>query len=60
MADGKSLEHVGVTPDRLMLPTAADLAAGKDPVLAEAIKMMGVQADPVAAGKMFPYEWQPN
>jgi C-terminal processing protease CtpA/Prc len=60
MADGKSLEHVGVTPDRLMLPTAADMAEGKDPVLAEAIKMMGGQVDAVAAGKMFPYEWLPN
>ena len=31
MQDGKSLEHVGVKPDRSVLPTPRDLAAGLGP-----------------------------
>jgi carboxyl-terminal processing protease len=57
MADGKSLENTGVIPDELMLPTSADLAAGKDPVLAHAVQLTGADLDPLAAGKLFPYEW---
>ncbi|HEX4008080.1 MAG TPA: S41 family peptidase [Acidobacteriaceae bacterium] len=57
MTDGKSLEKTGVTPDELMLPTAEDLAAGRDPVLSRAAALAGVQLDPVAAGRLFPFEW---
>jgi C-terminal processing protease CtpA/Prc len=57
MADGKSLEHLGVTPDRVFLPTADDLAAGRDPVLAHAAALAGVTLDATAAGKLFPVEW---
>jgi C-terminal processing protease CtpA/Prc len=58
MPDGKSLEHVGVTPDELLLPTAEDLAAQRDPVLARAAAVLGFQLDPAKAGAMFPVEWK--
>lgn len=58
MQDGKSLETIGVTPDELILPTGLDLALGRDPVLSRAAKLAGLDIDPVAAGKLFPFEWK--
>jgi len=60
MTDGKSLEKVGVTPDVLLLPSAGQLATGKDPVLAKAAQLGGVNLDPVEAGQLFPFEWAPQ
>jgi carboxyl-terminal processing protease len=58
MADGKSLERIGVTPDETRLPTAADLAAKRDPVLAYAASLLGTTITPEQAGALFPLEWR--
>ncbi len=58
MADGKSLERVGVMPDELLLPSAADLAANRDPVLSRAAEVLGIKLSPEKAGAMFPIEWR--
>jgi C-terminal processing protease CtpA/Prc len=59
LSDGRSLERTGVTPDQLILPTAADLASGRDPALARAAALAALDLDPEAAGKLFPMKWQP-
>lgn len=58
MTDGHSLEHVGVTPDELILPQAADLASQLDPALAHAAQVAGVELSPERAGAMFPVQWR--
>lgn len=58
MADGKSLEHVGVTPDELLLLTPQDMAAQRDPVLVQAAARLGFTLDPAKAGTLFPIEWR--
>ncbi len=58
MTDGKSLEKTGVNPDENILPTSADLAAGRDPVMVRAAELVGVKLDAEKAGAMFPIEWR--
>lgn len=52
MSDGGRLEGVGVLPDELILPTASDLAAGRDAVLARAVTLAGMPLDAAAAGSL--------
>jgi C-terminal processing protease CtpA/Prc len=58
MKDGQSLERGGVTPDVLLVPTQADIAAGRDPVLAAAAQLAGVSLTPEKAGALFPPIWR--
>lgn len=57
MTDGRSLEHEGVKPDVLILPTAQDLATGRDPVLSRGAALLGFNIPPDKAGTMFSFKW---
>ena len=57
MSDGKSLEHAGVSPDELLVPSGADLAAKRDPVLARGASLLGFELSAEKAGHLFPVEW---
>jgi len=54
MADGLRLERAGVVPDESVVPTAADLATGRDPALARALQLVGVSINADSAAKLLP------
>jgi C-terminal processing protease CtpA/Prc len=58
MTDGNSLENVGVTPDKLMLPSGLEMRAQSDPVLAYAASLAGVKLEPDKARALFPVRWK--
>ncbi|MCM3869657.1 MAG: S41 family peptidase [Pyrinomonadaceae bacterium] len=58
MQDGKSLEREGVTPDQVVLMTAADLRNSRDPVLTQAAANLGFKIEPDKAASFFPLEWR--
>lgn len=60
LSDGVSLEHIGVTPHIAVAPTAAQVAAGHDPVVAAALKLLDQEMSAEAAGKLFPLVWEEN
>ena len=57
MSDGKSLEHAGMIPDEVLLPTGEDLALGRDPIITRAAAVLGHKIGPDKAGALFPIEW---
>jgi len=58
MPDGTRLEHVGVTPDKLLLPTPQEMSVGHDPVMTYAASLAGIELDPKKAGELFRSEWK--
>ena len=48
-----------MTPDEIVVPTAQELADGKDPVLARAAEKLGAALEPKTAGQIFVFEWAP-
>ena len=58
MTDGSRLEGAGVTPDEFLIPGQSDLAAGRDPVMARALALAGVNLSSEKVRALFPVEWK--
>jgi C-terminal processing protease CtpA/Prc len=53
MPDGKSIGRSGVAPDEVLLPTAADMASGRDSVLSRVAAKAGEGITSEEAGALF-------
>lgn len=53
MGDGNRIENVGVMPEFIVLPTGADMLARRDPQMAKALQLAGIQMSPEDAAKIF-------
>lgn len=53
MSDGSRLEQTGVVPDEVVLPTAADIAARRDPQMARALAIVGMTVTAEQAARVF-------
>jgi C-terminal processing protease CtpA/Prc len=60
MKDGQSLEGVGVTPDEIVNPAAADIREGRDPAMSRAAKLAGLELSPEAAWSHFRPKSEPD
>lgn len=60
MKDGRSLEGQGVRPDELVLPTATDIRDGRDPAMAKAAGLAGLELSPEAAWSHFRPKPEPS
>lgn len=58
LVGGARLEHQGVELDEVVVPTAEDVTAGRDPVLSRALRLAGHDLDPVAAGRLLRRDWR--
>lgn len=58
MSDNKSIEHIGVIPDEPVIPTGADIAAGRDPAMAKAVELLGGKISAEEAGSFYKYYWK--
>ena len=53
MPDEGRLENVGVTPEFIVLPTGADIAAKRDPQMVRALQLAGMHLTPEEAWKVY-------
>ena len=51
--DGTRVEGNGVIPDELVQPTPEDLQLRRDPALARALQIAGLEYDPIKAGEYY-------
>jgi C-terminal processing protease CtpA/Prc len=58
LGDSTRLERQGVTPDETLLPSPEDVATGRDPALARALRIAGHDVDAVAAGRLLRRGWR--
>jgi C-terminal processing protease CtpA/Prc len=57
LAGSARLEHVGVKPDVMLLPSPEDMAMQRDPILSKAASLLGIKIESDRAGRIFPIEW---